>query len=519
MSVCNPIKTSSLFKNLYIPTLHNNKDMSNIFDEIRFPSSADGTQIYKMFIDGKWVESEHRQTFNVLSPDDFSVVGKVQKASKNDALWALDAAFRAKPKIAGLNAYERSQILERAAKLIAENKASFVDTIVAEAGKPVKVAEGEVDATIERFKFASEEAKELKGDCIAGDSFPHTKKKIAMTRRQPVGVVLAISPFNYPLFIASAKIAPALAAGNAVVSKPASDDPISLFMLAKILQVAGLPDGAFNVITGSSLEIGDIITSSDKVDMISFTGSSEVGAHISKTAGMKKIHMELGGKSPAIVLEDADLDIAAKECISGALKYSGQRCDAISRILVVESVAGELTKKILEELPKWKLGSPKNADISIGPIINQKALDKVEGLVNDAIHKGAKVLAGGKKLRGLYFEPTVLDYITKDMRIAWEETFGPVVCIMHVHDYEEAVRIANESQYGLDASIFTNNLNRALDGALRLTDGTVQINAAPMHGVGTFPFGGDKYSGLGREGIRTSIDDMTKIHTIVFNLK
>lgn len=493
--------------------------MSNIFDEIRFPSSADGIQIYKMFIDGKWVESSNRHTFNVCNPDDFSVVGRVQKASKNDALWAIDSAFNAKGKIAGLSSYERAQILERTAKLLGDYKTIFVDTIVAEAGKPVKVAEGEVDATIERFKFAAEEAKELVGEAIGGDSFPHTKKKIAMTRRQPLGVVLAISPFNYPLFIASAKIAPAIAAGNAVISKPASDDPISLIMLAKLLQIAGMPDGTFNVVPGSAAEIGDILVESEKVDMISFTGSSEVGKYISKKAGMKKIHMELGGKSPGIVLEDADLDIAAKECISGALKYSGQRCDAISRILVVESVADEFTKRIMAELPKWKLGSPRNADISIGPIINEKAFQKVESLVNDAVQKGAHLLAGGKKVRGLYFEPTVLDNVRTDMRIAWEETFGPVVSIIHVKDYDEALRIANESQYGLDASIFTNNLNRALDGALKLTDGTVQINAAPMHGVGTFPFGGDKYSGIGREGIKTSMEDMTKIHTIVFNLK
>ncbi|MBU4246185.1 MAG: aldehyde dehydrogenase family protein [Nanoarchaeota archaeon] len=493
--------------------------MSNIFDEIRFPSAADGVQIYKMFIDGKWVESSNQHTFNVHNPDDFSIVGKVQKASKNDALWALDSAFNTKAKIAGMSSYERAQILEKTAKLLSDYKTFFVDTIVAEAGKPVKVAEGEVDATIERFKFAAEEAKELKGEAISGDSFPHTKKKIAMTRRQPLGVVLAISPFNYPLFIASAKIAPAIAAGNAVISKPASDDPICLIMLAKLLQIAGMPDGTFNVVSGSSAEIGDILVESEKVDMISFTGSSEVGIHIAKAAGMKKIHMELGGKSPGIVLEDADLDLAAKECISGALKYSGQRCDAISRILVVESVADEFTKKILAELPKWKLGSPKNADISIGPIINQKALEKIDALVNDAVEKGAHLFAGGKKVRGLYFEPTVLGNVTKDMRIAWEETFGPVVSIIRVKDYEEALRMANESQYGLDASIFTNDLNRALDGALKLIDGTVQINAAPMHGVGTFPFGGDKYSGIGREGIRTSMEEMTKIHTIVFNLK
>lgn len=493
--------------------------MANIFDEIRFPSSMDSVQIYKMLIAGKWVESAGRHTFNVYNPDDFSIVGRVQKAAVSDAKWALDEAFASKHKIAEMPAYERAQILEKTAKLIAENKSQFVDIIVAEAGKPVKVAEGEVDATIERFRFGAEEAKEIKGESIGGDASSGTKKKIGFTIRQPLGVVLAISPFNYPLFIASAKIVPAIAAGNAVVAKPASDDPICLMMLAKLMQAAGMPDGTLNVVTGDAGEIGSALIGSDKVDMISFTGSSAVGKHIAATAGMKKLHLELGGKSPAIVLDDADLDLAVSECVAGAIKFSGQRCDAISRVLVTETVADEFAKKIVAEVPKWKVGSPKNPEISIGPLINEKALQKVEGLLNDAVQKGARVLIGGKKIRGLYFEPTVLDHVTRDMKIAWEETFGPVVTIMRVKDYEEAIKIANESEYGLDASIFTNNINRAINGAMRLNDGTVQINSAPVHGVGTFPFGGDKFSGMGREGIKVSVEEMTKIHSIVLNPK
>ncbi len=493
--------------------------MPDIFDEIRFPSATDGVQIYKMLIAGKWVESANRHTFNVYCPDDFSVVGRVQKAAVSDAKWALDEAFAAKQKIAQMAAFERAGILERTAKLLGDYKTHFVEMIVAEAGKPVKVAEGEVDATIERFRLGAEEAKELKGESIGGDAFAGTRKKIGMTIRQPLGVVLAIAPFNYPLFIASAKIVPAIAAGNAVVVKPASDDPICLLMLAKLMQAAGVPDGCLNVVSGDSSEIGDILVSSEKVDMISFTGSSAAGKHIAATAGMKKLHMELGGKSPAIVLEDADLDLAAAECVAGAIKFSGQRCDAISRILVVEKVADEFARKVLAEVPKWKVGSPRNPDIAIGPLINEKAMQKVEALVNDAAKKGAHVLLGGKKIRGLYFEPTVLDYVTKEMRIAWEETFGPVVTIIRGRDYEDAIRIANESEYGLDASIFTSNINRALNGALRLNDGTVQINSAPVHGVGTFPFGGDKFSGMGREGIKISAEEMTKIHSVVFNPK
>jgi len=229
---------------------------------------------------------------------------------------------------------------------------------------------------------------------------------------------------------------------------------------------------------------------------------------------MKKLHLELGGKTPALVLKDADLDLAAKECVKGALKFSGQRCDAVSRILVEKEVADEFVKKVLEEVKKWKMGDPRDPKTSVGPLINRWAIEKVDSLVKDAISKGAKLLMGGK-YTNLYYEPTVLDGITEEMRIAWEETFGPVIAIMRVNSYEEALDIANRSEYALDGCVFTKDMNKALDAALRLECGSVTINAAPSHGLGLFPFGGDEESGMGREGIKESILEMTRLHTIV----
>ncbi len=485
----------------------------NLFDSIH------QGDVYKMLIGGKWVKSSGKKTQEVRTPIDGSVIAKVQKATQKDAEKAVKSAYESRGKIGQMAAVDRAEILEETGELVYDYFDLFVDLIVHDAGKPVSVAEGEVKATAERFKYAAEEAKQIKGESMLGDTVPWHKEKVGMVMRQPLGVVLAISPFNYPLFIATAKIAPALAAGNSVVCKPASDDPLAVLYLARLIQEAGIPDGVFNVVTGSGSDIGDYLAGHEKVSMISFTGSSPVGEHIAKIASLQKLHLELGGKSPALVLEDADLDIAAKQCVNGAFKFSGQRCDAISRILVEKKVAKRFVKKLLKEARKWKMGDPADPEVKIGPLINQKAVDKVHSLVKDAKRKGAKLLMGGRKGKGLYYEPTVLDNVTVKMRIAWEETFGPVATVMPVADYQEAIEIANQSRYGLDACVFTQDVDKALDAGLRLEDGTVNINAAPAHGIGNFPFGGDKESGMDREGIKFSVDEMTKVHTVIFNPK
>ncbi|MEM5778270.1 MAG: aldehyde dehydrogenase family protein [Candidatus Aenigmatarchaeota archaeon] len=484
----------------------------SIFDSIRFV--ANNETIYKILINGQWLEAS--ETFEIRSPVDGSLVARVQKASQKEAELAVQAAYNAKSKIASLDASERSKILDKAGNILEENKNEFIDIIMKESGKIFKQAEGEVQASIDRLHYAADEAKEIRGELIKGD-IASDKKSIGMAIKQPIGVLLAITPFNYPLFTGVAKIAPGIAAGNSIIVKPASDDPICMLMLGKVMQEAGVPDGAINVITGSSSEIGDYLCSHPRVDMISFTGSSAAGKHIASIAGMKKLHLELGGKAPAIVLEDCDFNLAVKEVVTGCLKYSGQRCDAISRVLVVESIADKFVNAVLEEVKNWKFGDPRNPDTMVGPLINEKAAKKVEDLVNDAINKGAKLLYGGKRYALGYYEPTVLDFVNRDMRIAWEETFGPVVTIIRVKDLEEAIKIANESEYGLDACIFTKDIDKAFNAAQRIEAGSVHINAHPTHGLGIFPFGGDESSGLGREGIRYSIEDMTKIHTMVLH--
>ncbi len=489
--------------------------VETIWDEMKFPSAEDGRTIYKMFIGGEWVESSTRKTFDVYNPADGSIVARAQRATREDAEAAIEAAFGARKEMASLTGVERSKILRKAAELIYEHKDFIAEVLCEESGKPIKVARGEVEAAAQRFEYASEECKYIFGDEMDGHMSPHKKGKIGILFRQPVGVILAVTSFNYPFNIPALKIAPALAAGNTVVCKPASDDPISALLLARVLEIAGLPKGALNVVTGGGKEIGDYLAESEKIDMISFTGSTGIGKHIAKIAGMKKLHMELGGKCPAIVLEDADLELAAKEIVKGALTYSGQRCDAVSRVLVQESVADVLLDLVAREMDKWVMGDPRDENVQVGPVINKSAFETITALIDDALAKGAKLVKGGKR-EGLYIEPVLLDGVTLDMRIAWEETFGPAIPFIKVKSYEEAIEIANKSEYGLDSCIFTQNVNKAFDAGLKIESGTVSINAAPSHGIGFFPFGGDKNSGLLREGVRESIREMTKPHVLIF---
>ncbi len=478
-------------------------------------SLSGGVKVYKLFIGGNWVLSSERKTFDVINPATQRIIGKVQRAGKRDVEKAIEAAWRAKDIISSMPVVKRAEMLERIGKLVEEHKKDFVNILVKEAGKPVSYAEGEVQAGIERLKFALEEVRSLKGECIPGDFVPDAVDRFAIVKRKPYGVVVAISPFNYPFFISISKIVPAILSGNSVVLKAASDDPVCMLMFGRMAELGGMPKGALNIITGSGSEIGDYLVSHPKVGMISFTGSSAAGKHIASVAGMKKLHLELGGKCPGIVFEDADLDLAVKECAKGALKFSGQRCDAISRILVHEKIHDQFVKKMVAEVKKWKIGDPGKRNTKIGPLINEKAVKKVEELVRDAVNKGARVLLGGKR-KGLYFQPTVLVGVNAKMRIAWEETFGPVVTIMKFKTLEEAVRISNQSDYGLDASVFTADINKAIKVANMLECGSVTINGAPAHGLGNFPFGGDKDSGLGREGLECSLREMTRLHTIVF---
>ncbi len=488
--------------------------LSKTFDDIY---DVKDVPIFRNFIGGKWIESNTKKFIDVKSPIDNSIIARVPDCNEKDVEIAVTAAYNARQTIRDVPGIERLEFLEEVRKVLTEHKEDFIGTIILEAGKPRKDAEGEVKASIERIELAMEEASRIFGEYLPGDWSPDTIGKVALVIREPLGVVATISPFNYPLFIGLAKIIPAILAGNTVVSKPPSADPLALTLFARVMEEAGIPEGVFNVITGNGSAVGDALVSDERISMVNFTGSTETGKSISRKAILKKLHLELGGKGMAIVLDDADLELAAKSCTDGALKNAGQRCDAVSSVLVQESVADEFVNKILKHVDPWKVGDPRNEGINMGPLVSEEAAAYVEELVKDAVEKGAKLLKGGKR-KGNYFEPTVLDNVPLTARIAWEETFGPVVTIVRIKSEDEAIDIGHKSNYGLDSCVFTNNFYRMWKIAKRLQVGEMTINDLPRHGVGYFPFGGVKYSGLGREGIGHSIKEMTTLKTIVFNL-
>jgi glyceraldehyde-3-phosphate dehydrogenase [NAD(P)+] len=494
-----------------MPTFH----LSGFFDEIL--ERYDGEARFRMFVEGRWVESFDKTYFELHTPIDGSLLGYIPKAGVEDVEKAVGVARGEQRKIRDLAAIERIEIFRQAAQVLEERMGDFVTALVHEAGKPRRDAEGEVSATALRLKLTMEEVKKISGEYIPGDWSDDTRGKIAVVIREPVGVVAAISSFNYPLFIQAAKVIPALLAGNSVVLKPASSTPLSALMFARILQESGIPNGCLNVITGPG-SIGMKLVEHPQISLVSFTGSTKAGREISRAAEVKRLHLELGGKAVAIVLSDADVGLAARKCVEGAFRNAGQRCDAVSLALVEEGVADLFVEKVLEEAGKWTVGDPRGDDVKMGPLINSSQVERVHRLVVDAVEKGAKLLMGGR-FEGNYYQPTVLDYVPKSAEIMWEEIFGPVLPIARVRDVGEALEIASAQRYGLDSCVFTNNFYRMWSVAKRLQVGSVTVNDMPRHGVGYFPFGGVKESGIGREGIGYSIDEMTVLKTIVFNLE
>ncbi len=492
------------------------KDLSTFFNPIR--EMRDGIPSFKLFIQGLWVGAGGGGTLAVDSPIDDSVVAYVPDSSASDVDAAIDAAVGARRAIQEIPGSSRVELLGRARALLLKYQKDFELVLTAEAGKPPKDAAGEVGATADRLELAAQESREIHGEFIPGEWTKDAKGRAAIVVRVPLGVVAAICPFNYPLFIAAAKAIPALLAGNTVVLKPASDTPLSMLLFARILQEAGLPPGAFNVVTGRGSSVGEAIAASSKIAMVSFTGSTDVGEAIVRGAGIKKLHLELGGKGMAIVLDDADLHLAAEKCVDGSLKNAGQRCDAISAVLVVDPIADDFVKLLDEEVAKWKMGDPRTEGVKVGPVINRDAARHAQVLIKDAISNGAVLVRGGK-VQACYVEPTLLDRVPFVARIAREETFAPIVTVIRIADEAEALEVAKMSRYGLDSCVFTNDYRRVWRIAQALQVGELTVNDHPRHGVGYFPFGGSKASGIGREGIGYSVDEMTELKTIVFNLE
>ncbi len=337
-----------------------------------------------------------------------------------------------------------------------------------------------------------------------------------MTYRVPLGVILCIGPFNYPFNLTGSKIAPALMAGNTVVVKPPSQGAITPLFFGLILEKAGVPPGVFNIITGKGSEIGDYLVQHPLINMVSFTGSSETGKHLASIVGMKPLLLELGGKDAAIVLNDANLEMTANAIVSGAFSYSGQRCTAVKRVLPMPGIADRLIELVKKKTLNLSVGNPEN-NANIGPLISSKQCDYVQGLIDDALEKGSTLICGNKRESNIIW-PTILDNVTTEMRIAWEEPFGPVLPFIRVHSAEEAIEISNKSEYGLQGMIFTDNIDLAFNIAQELDVGTVQINGKSERGPDHFPFLGTKSSGLGTQGIKYSIEAMSRPKVVAMNL-
>ncbi len=467
---------------------------------------------------GEWRVRGDDPSILIKSPVDGSDVARVAAFTRAEVDQVFANAAAAQRAWAKQSIDFRAQALHRFAAALEAHTDFIVDILMAEIAKSRRDSREEVTRSADLINFTAEEGRRMSGDLYFGDAFHKGKRgKLGLSQRVPLGVVLAIPPYNYPINLAVSKIAPALVTGNAVVLKPPTQGAFCGLVLAAAAAVAGLPEGVFQVVTGRGSEIGDYLVTHPAVSMVSFTGSTETGMRLAQQVGMVPLQLELGGKDAAIVLSDADLDRAAAEIIAGAFAYSGQRCTAVKRVLVTEPVADTLVEKIRAGVENLKVGRPQD-DANITPLIDEQTAVFVEGLISDAIAKGAKPHAPIRREGNLMY-PSMVDYVTPDMSLAWEEPFGPVLPILRVRDAADAVRLANMSRYGLQAAVFTQDIERALMIADELEVGTVHINGRPARGPDHFPFLGVKASGMGTQGVRASMESMTRVKSVVFNLK
>ncbi len=460
-----------------------------------------------MLINGKWIEREDIETIN---PYTLEPIKKVTSLNRDEVKEAIELAYENKNK-ANLSKLTRYKILTYIANKIKENKENLSYLLALNAGKPIKQARVEVERAITTFKLAAFYVKELRGEVIETDD------KLILTKRYPIGLLGAITPFNYPINLSAHKIAPAIVVGNFILHHPSIKAVLPVIELAKIIEEAYKKYSdyvPYYLLTGLGKVVGDELVVNEKINMISFTGSCQVGKEITKKAGFKKINLELGGVNPNIVLKDADINKAVKSLVKGSFLYAGQVCISVGYIMVDEEIADEFIKKFVNEAKKLKVGNPLDDNTDVGPLISLEHAKWIEELINKEIDKGAKLLLGGKREKSIIY-PTILE-VDKDSQLIKTETFAPVVPILRVNE-EEMIDIANNSEYGLHSAIFTTNINKALKFADLLEYGGVVINDSSLYRIDNMPFGGFKYSGLGREGVKYAIEEMSEIKSIIIN--
>ncbi|HTY08264.1 MAG TPA: aldehyde dehydrogenase family protein [Candidatus Edwardsbacteria bacterium] len=436
---------------------------------------------------------------------------------KADIEQALAAAYAARQAMQALSAHQRCEVVRKAAAILAQKKDEVSLTIAREAGKPYKYAAFEVERTIENLEYCAEEAKRVHGETVPLDAAKSGAGKVGYYERYPVGVVAAISPFNFPLNLAAHKLGPAVAAGCPVILKPATATPLSGLALANAFAGAGLPPGAISCLPGPGEQVGDALVTDHRIAKITFTGSRTVGERIIRQAGLKKVTMELGGNCGVAIDESVkDLDHAVKRCVFGAFYNQGQVCISVQRIFVHKSVFDKFLETFLNETKRLKVGNPVDKDTDIGPVISSAEADRIMAVIGEAKGQGARVLCGNSRDKNVVL-PTVLTGTTPGMRIACEEVFGPAVLIEPVDSFEQGITRVEDSEYGLQAGVFTSDIDRALKAIRAIDVGGIAINDVPTIRFDHMPYGGNKGSGLGREGAKFAIEEMTTVRMVVFN--
>jgi acyl-CoA reductase-like NAD-dependent aldehyde dehydrogenase len=467
------------------------------------------------FLDGKWIEDG--DVIDIRSPYDGSVIASIFQGQRRHAEAAIAAAVKGFGTTRRLPAFERQRVLRRIAQGITERKTEFAKILAQEAGKPIKAARSEVERSIFTFTVAAEESTRIAGEYLPLDWQEFTAGRWGMVRRFPLGPIAGITPFNFPLNLVAHKVAPAIAAGCSIVLKPSPQTPLTALLLAEVVQQAGWPDGGLNVVPLSN-DDASLLVSDDRLKMISFTGSAKVGWHIKANAGKKKVVLELGGNGGVIVHSDADLAYAAGRCVVGGFAYSGQSCISVQRILVERSVLGKFTDLLLAGVQQLRTGDPLEETTDVGPMIGEGEAVRASAWIDEAVRGGARLLCGGR-VSGSVLEPTVLSGTLPQMKVNCEEAFAPVVTVEPYDHFGEAVLQINRSAYGLQAGVFTRDVKLLFTAYEELEVGGVIAGDVPTFRIDHMPYGGVKDSGLGREGLRYAIEEMTEPKLLVMNLK
>ena len=471
----------------------------------------------KMLVGGEWKDS--LQKIEVVYPYTGEVIGRVPQGTEEDVYTAIERAKEGFKELSNMTAHQRYQILTKSAELLEERAEEFAKTLVYEVGKTIKEARTEVARAIQTLIFSAEEAKRVNGETFPIDAHPNGTGKVGFYIRVPVGIVSAITPFNFPLNLSMHKVAPAIACGNAVILKPSERTPLTPIMLAEVLLEAGLPPKALSVIPGYG-DVGKAMTTHPDVRVVSFTGSKKVGELITRQVGIKKVVLELGSNSAIVVHKDGDLDKAVQRAVMGGYAIAGQVCISVQRVFVHEEVFDEFTKKLKDHVKTLRVGDPMDENTDVGPMITQGDVLRVKEWIDEAVEKGARLETGGVSVseKTALFEPTVVSLVSPETKLFKEEAFAPVVIVDPYREVEEAIRMVNDSEYGLQLGVFTNDIKVAWKFIKEAEVGGVLINEGPTFRVDHQPYGGFKNSGIGREGPRFAVEDYTEIKTVIFDL-